>query len=175
MSNDFDKHQVLDTVNQWIFNCDTKASIILATISAFLTIVLSSDIGHFMAETLKDCINNITVCKVMYLLIWIVGLILLIIGMYKLVSVLVPKINLNHTSVMFFGNVASYSTFDDYCDAINKCVPDQVSSDLLHQIYAASTICSQKFKNHKSGIILSFIGIAIWLFWLLVGFWVYYI
>ena len=175
LPNDLDKHKVLDTVNQWIFNCDTKASIVLATLGVFLTIIFSSDIGSFMASTIKASIGEVTVCNVIYLCIMLSGAILLISGIYKLVRVLIPTINLKHKSVMFFGNVASYPSFEDYYEAVNSCDSEEIGSDLLHQIYAASTICNLKFKNQKIGIVLSSLGIAILLFWVLIGFLVYYL
>lgn len=174
-SNELDKYKVLDTVNQWIFNCDTKASIVLATLGIFLTILFSSSIGNFIAGTIKNCTENITVCNVIYLIIFIVGIIFMCAGIYKLIRVLVPTINMNHSSVMFFGNVAAYPTFDEYCKSVSTCSSDDFTADILHQIFAASRICAQKFKNQKMGIMLSFIGVAIVLFWLLLGFVVYYL
>lgn len=173
--NDFDKYKVLDTVNQWIFNCDTKASIILATLGVFLTILFSSDIGVFMANTIKISVSEITVCNLMYLFILVIGIVLLFYGIYRLIRVLIPTINLDYKSVMFFGNISSYQKFEDYCIAVNSTDSSKNDEDLLHQIYAASQICNQKFKNHKQGIILSFVGVIILIFWMLLGFLVYYI
>ncbi len=174
--NDFEKkHIVLDTVNQWIFNCDTKVSIFLATIGVFFSIILSSDIGISMVGIIRKSIDNKTVCNILFLLLLIIGFGFVVIGMYKLIRVLVPTINLKHDSVMFFGNVAKYSSFIDYCNAVDAYNEDQSNEDILHQIYAASNICAQKFKNQKHGILLSSIGILIVIIWLVLGFLVYYI
>lgn len=173
--NDFDKYKILDTVNQWIFNCDTKVSIILATLVAFFTIIFSTDVGSFMANTIKLSLANVTVCNIIYLCIMGIGMGLVIAGMYKLVKVLVPTINIKNKSVMFFGNVAAYPSFDDYLQAVNTCESEGISSDLLNQIYVASTICNEKFSNQKKGMTLSFSGASILLFWMLLGFIVYYL
>ena len=171
----FDEYKILDTVNQWIFNCDTKVSIMLATLGIFITILFSSDVGVFMARTIKASLSNITVCNLIYLFFLIIGMCLLVIGICKFIKVLIPTINLDHPSVMFFGSVASFQTFDIYREAVNSCTSDKLDDDLMHQIYAASLICNQKFKNYKQGIMLSFLGIGIILFWMLLGFLVYYI
>ena len=170
-----DKQKVLDTVNQWIFNCDTKVSIILAMLGVFLTVLLSSDIGKCIFNIVKISLYERTICSILYFVLLITGIIILVLGIYKLIRVLIPTINLKHKSVMFFGNVASYSSFIEYCDAVKNTNNDEIAEDLLHQIYAASKICSIKFKNQKIGIFLSSIGLVIILAWLVFGIIVYYI
>lgn len=170
---DFDKQKVLDTTNQWIFNCDTKASIILAALGVFISIILSTEIGRFITKIIKSCISNITVCNVTYLCCFLVGVGLFVAGIYKLMKVLIPTINKKHKSIMFFGNVASYPTFDDYCDTVRSYSDKEATEDLLHQIYAVSVICNQKFEHYKYGVVFSFGGIALMAIWLLIGFIVY--
>ncbi len=169
------KCKILDNVNQWIFNCDTKVSIILATLCVFLTLLLSSDISKGIINIIKQSISNITVCNVVYILALIIGLILLLLGIYKLIRVLLPTINLEYDSVMFFGKVAEFNNFNDYLNKINSFNENDMNDDVLHQILAASKICNQKFKNQKYGLILSMLGLVIVLGWTLIGFIVYYI
>lgn len=169
-----DKFKVLDTINQWINNCDTKASIFLAVYGIFISFIVSSEIIKAIINIIRINISTKTPCSIAYLILLAVAIILMGIGMYKLVRVLIPTINLNHTSVMFFGSVASYGTFDVYVDATKK-EEKNIEDDLLHQIFAASKICNQKFENQKKGICLSSFGFGIVIVWLFIGFFVYYI
>lgn len=172
---DFDKYKVLDNINQWCNNCDTKASIVLATLGVFLSFVFSSDIGKFMAETIKLSLQDIMVCNVLYLSIMLIGLALLLVGCYNLVKSLIPIIDLKRKSLTFFGNIASYKSFEEYYENVMSSENEDLELDLLGQIYAASIICERKFRNQKRGVVLSFLGISVLMFWMLIGFLVYYL
>lgn len=174
MTAGFDKQKTLDTINEWTQNCDTKASIILAELGVFFSIIFSSEIGKITFKLIKVSLDLKTVCSVIYLCILVIASILISLGIYEFIRVLIPRIVKNQ-SIMFFGNVASYENFEKYCDAVNACCDDAIEKDLLMQIYTASTICNRKFTNHKLGIILSSIGVALFVIWFLFGFFIYYI
>lgn len=174
--NDFEKkYRVLENVNQWIFNCDTKTSIFLAAIGVLFTVLMSSEIGNAIVNIIRECVKDKSICCIVYLCLGLSGFLGLGLGIYKLIRVLIPSINLNHDSIMFFGNVARYQNFSHYCNVVATYNDDSINEDLLHQIYAASKICNQKFENYKNGIIITSIGGVIVLVWLILGFIVYYI
>ena len=175
MNRNFDKYKVLDTVNQWIFNCDTKVSILLSTYGVLFSVILSSDIGSGMSNIIKTCVANKNTCSIAYLCFLVLAITIFGWGIYKLMRVLIPTINLNYNSIMFFGNIASYPSFGDYWDAVRGCNDDKIDKDLSHQIFAASKICNQKFSNQKQGIKASLLGLTLILFWLIIGYIVYYI
>ena len=103
MKENNDYFQVLNTVNSWIFNCDTKVSIILATYGVMVTALLSSDVCSVMVKIIEQCIERHTVCNIMYLMIFVGALVIFGYGLYKLICVLLPKIDLTRKSIMFFG------------------------------------------------------------------------
>lgn len=174
MTAKFDKQKTLDTINEWTQNCDTKASIFLAGLGVFFSIIFSSEIGKIIFRLIKTNFELKTVCSVIYLCILGIAGILISLGIYEFIRVLIPRIVKNQ-SIMFFGNVADYEDFEKYRDAVNACCDDTLEEDLLMQIHTASTICNRKFKNHKFGIIFSSIGVALFTIWFLLGIFVYYI
>lgn len=172
----FDKYNVLETVNQWIFNCDTKVSIIMAAYGIFLSAIFSTDVLTATVNIIRINLLNKTLCGVIYLLFLFVAILVFLYGVFKLFCVLIPSINLKYNSVMFFASVASHSSFNDYKEALEKKIHDnEVEKDLLQQIYAASAICTKKFNNQKKGILYSGIGLTLIIFWLIISFFVYYI
>ena len=172
----FDNYHVLETVNQWIFNCDTKVSIIIAAYGIFLTAIFSTDILTAVVNVIRTNLLNKTPCGVIYLLFLFIAVLLFLYGVFKLFCVLIPSINLKYNSVMFFGGVATHNSFDEYEDAVSKKINDnEVRKDLLQQIYVASAICAKKFKNQKTGILYSGVGLALILLWLIISFFVYYV
>ncbi len=173
--NNFEKYNVLETVNQWIFNCDTKVSIIIASYGIFLSVIFSTDILTAIVNIIRINLLNKTPCGVIYLLFLLLAVLLFLYGVFKLFCVLIPSINLKYDSVMFFASVASHDSFEAYKEAVSKKDNDEVEKDLLQQIYAASVICDKKFRNQKKGFIYSMIGLSLILLWLFVGFFVYYI
>ncbi len=171
----FDKHKTLDTINEWIHNCDSKTSIILTAIGVLISALVSSDVATGIIHIIKINIYEKTVCSILYLSIFLLSIIFMLCGIFMLFSVLVPKIDLQHKSIMFFGNIASNAKFENYCDEVTKCTETDLSEDLLHQIYAASKICNKKFNNYKKGISIFGLGTLLLFAWLIIGFIVFYL
>lgn len=174
MTTKFDKQKTLDTINEWTQNCDTKASIMLAGLGVFFSIIFSSEIGKIIFRLIKINFESKTVCSVIYLCILVIASILIFLGIYEFISVLIPRI-VKNGSIMFFGCVAAYKEFEQYRQAVNACCDNTLEVDLLRQIHTASKICNRKFKNHKLGIILSSIGVALFIIWFSLGIFAYYI
>lgn len=171
MKENNDYFQVLNTVNSWIFNCDTKVSIILATYGVMITALLSSDFSSVIVKIIEQCIKCHTVCNIIYLMIFVGALVIFGYGLYKLICVLLPKIDLTRKSIMFFGSVATFKSFEDYIKEANTYIGNDAKAqeDILFQIYVASNICSQKFKNQKKGLHLTLLASLVIIVWLLVG------
>ena len=171
MKENNDYFQILNTVNSWIFNCDTKVSIILATYGVMITALLSTDVYAVMIKIIEQCIVCHTVCNIIYLMIFVAALIIFGCGLYKLICVLLPKIDLTGKSIMFFGNVSAFKSFEDYIKEANTYSDNDTKTheDILFQIYAASNICSQKFKNQKKGLVLTLLASLMIIVWFLIG------
>ena len=53
-----DLYHILDTINMWINNCDTKASIILGIIGVVFSIVFSSDYIRIVKRILEKSLSS---------------------------------------------------------------------------------------------------------------------
>ena len=66
-----DAFNVLDTINMWINNCDTKVSIILGFYAAIITIALSTDFIDIQSSIWSYAIENINFWYGLYLFFYI--------------------------------------------------------------------------------------------------------
>lgn len=165
-----DAYKTLDTINMWINNCDTKASIVLGIIGVALSVIFSSD----NLRIVKNLIEKIFMSGNFF---YIIGLIIIFVLCFTSILFLFltisPKIIKDENtvktskkqieqnlSIMFYGEIANY-TYADYLELIkNKCdeSDDVVMKDLIYQIHSASVICSKKFMRFKIGLWLFFCG-----------------
>lgn len=90
-----DAYKTLDTINMWINNCDTKASIVLGSIGVVATILLSSDFVHPIKNIIEKVFSNSIWPNSLYSIILIAGIVLCVIGVCFFVSCITPKINLS--------------------------------------------------------------------------------
>jgi uncharacterized BrkB/YihY/UPF0761 family membrane protein len=156
-----DALKALDTINCWISNCDNKSSIILGLYGIIITIFLSTETTRNLIEVIKVMESEVPFLMWIYCIFLVASLVVFIYGIFRLIKVLLPKIDTKKPSIMFFGSVTTYECFEYYkYVAINK-TEEELLDDVLGQVYAASKICSQKFLNHKSGLLISGIGLTI--------------
>lgn len=158
MKNSDTLFKVLDNVYQWTMNCDTKASILLGGYGVAASLLLVTDTIKDIIDIFKCSLNNVSFFNIVYLIMFIVSCICLIIGLGYLISVLVPRISKTKDSLMFFGLVSSRESYEIYEKQIRETNEENVITDLTNQIYAASKICTKKFKHQKRGLIFSVIG-----------------
>lgn len=157
-----DATYTLDSVNEWIENCDTKTAIIMGIYGVIITIILSTDWLKEMIAILETVVSNMSFWNILYLSFFTIAILVIVLGMLKFILVLIPKItNTNSkTSNLFWGDISKNKTFKKYKNAINNLSEDDVIDDILQQVYTNSKICTLKFNNYKIGIIFSSIGIV---------------
>lgn len=182
--------KTLDIVNMWINNCDSKASIILGSIGVIFSIILSSDFTKAIKRIIENAFINIDFYKIVYIIILILAISICVIGLFYLVSCIVPTIILNKSnskkikkrknskspainspkSLMFYGIIAT-EEYEEYLKlVISNCDNfDTVMSDLTFQIHSASVICNSKFKKLQKGITLFSIGFLICCILMIIG------
>lgn len=113
-----DLYKNLDIINQWINNSDNKASIILGLVGILLTIIFTTE--SILSKTIKiinEAFLNINFSDILYLIFFLGSICVCILGLRFLIEVLIPtlKMKTNRTkSYMFFGSIASYSSFKEY-------------------------------------------------------------
>ncbi len=160
----------LNNINNWTANCDTKASVILGGYGVAFSLIFVSDVINKIIEIIKICLNDKSVVICIYFFALVVSCICLILGISFLIAVLIPRIDSNKPSLMFFALVAKKETADVYMDEVFKYSQKNVREDLSNQIYAAAKICTKKFGYQKLGLIFSVIGWFVFFAWLIIGY-----
>lgn len=161
MVDEGDLMSILSQINQWIVNCDTKASILLALIGVIFGIVFSN-----------ECLFSAIVSQFSFSfeynsLILIKAIIVIILGVLFLIRVICPNFNFipsNEESLIFFASISRNSK-EKYRDKI-KGQNYSLQDDLISQIHINAEICTKKFENYNCGllcIIGGFVYIIIWI------------
>lgn len=164
---------VLNNINNWTMNCDTKASVILGSYGVAFSLLLVTDVLTKIIDTIKSCFDSFNVMKLFYFTLFVISCICLITGFTFLVSVLVPRIDKNEESLMFFASVNENKDVNIYKEKANKYSEKNTINDLQNQIYAASKICTTKFTLQKKGLIFSVIGLVLIFVWIIIAYCVF--
>ena len=164
-----DEFKTLEIINFWIANCDTKTSILLAIYGVVLSLSLSSDKIRLLRNIVVACFATQSMGNVLYFIFLLTSIGIFFFGLYKLIRVLLPKIDLQNPSVMFFGSVARIPSLNEYKLKVDTISDEELHKDLLGQIYAAAKICNQKFQNQKAGLLFSMVGLMLFAILVLLG------
>ena len=156
-----DARDTLERIHNLTNNCDTKTSIILGIIGVIGGICLSDSIVITIYHYLKNHFSTIK-CKVFFAItcIIIAGIVF---GIFKLISVLYARvINDCNRSNIFFGDIAKYSSENEYKKSLLNMSETDIINDYINQIYINSKICDTKYKRYNQGVIT--VGISLALF-----------
>lgn len=153
--------ETLNRTLEFIKNCDSKTTTVLSVTGIIFTLLCSD--GAFK-NTIEISFNLLRSNNIFHILLAITGYISFITfsyGIYKLSSVLLPRINLNEyksqypklteKSLIFFNNISSIS-FEGYEESFNQYTKESYLNDLLSQVYLNCYICDIKFKNYTTGL-----------------------
>ena len=89
-------YKILENINMWINNSDTKSSIMLGLVGVVFTILFSNlKFIDSMIKVVTNCCVKITFSDLLYLLMTAISLMILFSGIYMLIRVLIPKLKLN--------------------------------------------------------------------------------
>lgn len=155
-----DALNLLNRIDSWIGNCDTKFSILLALLGIFFGLT----INIFSSFTkLKSIINSwnesvefykviIIICSLLvftYIILIILCTIFSIIGMNA-------KINNTTYNPLFFGNIAKYKNINEFENNVTNLTEEEYVSLINEQIYTNSKICTKKYKYYKKALFCLF-------------------
>lgn len=169
--------EIFGRINGWIENCDSKVSTILSGMGVFAGILLATDYVSKFIDIFRFMCEQSNVWTVIYLVICLFSLCLLILGAFLLVGVLFARVNttefesrgVKKESLVFFSSIAKNKTLSKYRGRIKKCTSEQMSDDLISQIYVCSLICDKKFMLYKRGLICSLAGFSIFVIMAIIG------
>lgn len=174
-----DLNTILDRINNWINNCDTKSSIVLSFIGILLGIIFTTDYITKLFEIYKKIYLSTNLVNLLFLLFSIGSIICIIKGIIHLILSIRAKTNINNEyglitdSLIYYKTIAANSNYKEYEEKMNKLNQDTLKKEIISQIYINSEICTKKFKNYNIGFKYSIIGISIFLILIIVGYLAY--
>lgn len=168
-----------EIVNQWISNCDTKVSFLLAFQGVLLSFLISSTIFVDIISTLT---MRVEVKPLMFgnLINFVSLLVLLAFIFYTSTSFyyiyhtlrasLDPSVyrqeGVVENSNFFFLSIAA-KQYRDFNNEIRNESNEAYLNDLNSQLFINSCICDKKFKNYNKSIKSVFIGTALLIVYIL--------
>lgn len=156
---EYNHNETLETIKNWINNCDTKISVALA-FEVFLLGFLISD------DNLKHILNlkkDFDLLRVLMILALVLSFIFLLTSLIYFYRGLKAKTKFNNeypneNSVLFYGSIASQN-FNGYRENVRGITEYELEQDYLSQIHINSVICLNKFKNYNRGLSFLFVSL----------------
>lgn len=171
--------QTLDRNIGFISNCDTKTSIVLTVVGVLFTLILSDDGISEISNIFSACLNTITLFNILFLFSFIGSVGTMMIGMYKLGSVLIAKTSDKSSgdntfkSLIFFSGIQKSGDRETYRDQFYSMSREELLNELLDEIYANADIATQKYTKYNSGLKYATIGFILFLILFLLGIYLY--
>ena len=172
-----DLPSILDRIIVWTDNCDSKTSIILGGLGVIAGIFMASDYVTKIIEIVRFMTSHVNFWTVIYLIVFFGSIAVLLAGCLFLIRVLISVTDtksykdrgVKEESLAFFSSIAKNKTLSVYKEKVQKANNLQFDEDITSQIYVCSIICDSKFKNYKTGLLLSLIGFGLFLITAIVG------
>ncbi|MFN6832095.1 DUF5706 domain-containing protein [Enterococcus hirae] len=153
----------LDRILEWIRACDTKASILLATMGIIMTVFSTEFFLTKLKSILKYNLNEIDFSKILYLIFVVVFFGLFLVGIFFLVLELNPALiskknnNENIESTYYFEAIAK-KELSTLKEEIKQLAYEKEIDDIITQLHINSKICTKKYRYTKIGIFCSLTG-----------------
>ena len=169
--------EILDRTVTWTDNCHAKTSIIIGGLGVIAGIFLASDYVSKIIEIIRFMTSHINVWSVIYLVLFYGSIAVLLAGCLFLFRVLISVTDtksykdreVKEESLVFFSSIAKNKTLSAYKKKVQKTDNAQFEEDIISQLYVCSIICDAKFRNYKTGLLLSLLGFGIFLVTAIVG------
>lgn len=147
----------------WTENCDTKASIMIAFVGIFVSVLFTSDyilrsIQNIFTPIVQlfkgdvGCFDIIAFFVIIFLLgsFFFIGWAILL-----LINTLRGKISYKGNaskSLIFFQSIQNYKSYEEYLEKIESIDEEELQKDKFEQIYICARICAGKFKDYNKAI-----------------------
>lgn len=164
-----DLPSILDRIIVWTDNCDSKTSIILGGLGVIAGIFMASDYVTKIIEIVRFMTSHVNFWAVIYLIMFFGSIAVLLAGCFFLIRVLISVTDtksykdrgVKEESLIFFSSIAKNKTLSAYKKKVQITDNAQFEEDIISQIYVCSIICDAKFRNYKTGLLLSLLGFGI--------------
>lgn len=166
---------VLEQTQEWIKNCDTKTTTILALVGAIFIVLFASDSFAKIIQiwTIFFYSENLCFARI-YLLFTIVSWLIFAMGIYYFWKVLYARLDnkkyqypSEYKSNLYFGDIVNCE-IDSYSSTIKSLGEEELRDDISRQIYICADICNQKFMYYTDG--MKYMGLGVILILILLGF-----
>jgi hypothetical protein len=154
-----DAFKTLESVNGWINNMDTKASILLAYLAVIIGFVVSNGLPDLFTQPAP--ITFCYIIKVVFVVIMYLSLLSSIVLFLGTLTARIKGNNEKH-SLLFFGEIAKNS-LNDYKSKILNRTEEELIKDVLEQVYINSKICTIKSKYYNIGVKLTLISTVVYI------------
>ena len=166
---------ILEQNQEWIKNCDTKTTTILALIGAIFTVLFASDSFAKIIQIWTIFFYSDYLCFArFYLLCTLVSWIIFAMGIYSFWRVLYAQLSntkyqcpSEYKSNLYFGDIVSCE-IDSYRSTIKSLGEEELRDDLSMQVYICAAICNQKFMYYTDG--MKYIGLGFIMILILLAF-----
>ena len=158
--------QTLERNIGFISNCDNKTSIVLTAIGVLLTIILTNDGLNEIFNIIKNCIRIKNFCDILYLICFLVSVLAMILGIWRLGSVLIAKTSEEANGVeginsrIFFSGIRKNADYKTYLSKFYSMTKEELLDELIAQIYINADIATQKYNKFNSGFKYASIGFS---------------
>lgn len=166
---------ILEQNQEWIKNCDTKTTTILALVGAIFTVLFASDSFAKIIQIWTIFFYSDYLCFArFYLLCTLVSWFIFAIGIYYFWRVLYAQLSntkyqcpSEYKSNLYFGDIVSCE-IDSYRSTIKSLGEEELRDDLSMQVYICAAICNQKFMYYTYG--MKYMGVGFILILILLAF-----
>ncbi len=173
--------QTLERNIGFINNCDTKTSIVLATIGALLAIILTNDGLKTILKIVTTCAQGKNFCNILYLTALFSSVGLLIWGLWKLTSVLVAKTaplakgssDKKGKSMIFFSGIVNSGDSITYREKFVAMQESDFLEELVSEIYINAEIATLKYRRYNQGLKCSVWGFTLSVALFVIGYFLY--
>lgn len=158
---------LLELVNSWISNADSKISIACG-ISSVVFAVIAFGAENVLSKIHVNEVNEFLMA-LFYITVLIAGLSFLS-GLWFYFWALNPNLTSANNSIkkprysLFYEDIKKFANVDDYIKCVSQATVRDINEEILQEIYINSNICSKKMRRFKTGMWLSVIAItaAVW-------------
>lgn len=154
---------VLELVNSWINNADSKISIACG-ISSVVFAVIAFGAENILGKMHVKEVDGFLII-LFYIAVVIAGLTFLL-GLWFYFWALNPSLTSAKNPIrkpkysIFYDDIKEFGNVDDYINCVSRASIRDFNKEILQEIYINSKICSKKIRCFKIGMWLSVIAIA---------------
>ena len=155
--------------------CDTKASVILAVLGAFLGFMLTADGVTTISEILTEALKSNTFLEAIYFYSVVFSAVAVLVGICLLTCVLFARgtkkeqENAMNGSMLFFGSIANANSDSDYSTEFKEMTKEKVLDALLKDLYINSVIAKTKYDYFNKGLKYAIPGLVGFIVLLMIG------